>query len=194
MGLTMAKNSHLSPFFGSFHRARRTSEGRVLRLNLGLPHAVLHNILILNEKDACNGMLPPSMPRKQIAQFAQRGGDVKTRVGQRLARQDLRQRRGGVVFTGQQHVSPALAHMADKALAGAAGHHQIHPVQRVRGVVLEVMHHLLGGQLDQRGRRQQLLRGVAVQQVKQPVARLAGVAGDAGVVIGGNGDFHGRSQ
>ena len=57
-----------------------------------------------------------------------------------------------------------------------------------------MMHHLLWGQLDQRGRRQQLLRGVAVQQVKQPVARLAGVAGDAGVVIGGNGDFHGRSR
>ena len=77
------------------------------------------------------------MPRKQIPQFAQRGGDVKTRIGQRFARQDLRQRRGGVVFAGQQHVSAALAHVADKALAGAAGHHQVHAVQRVRRVVLE---------------------------------------------------------
>ena len=75
------------------------------------------------------------MPRKQVAQLAQRGGDVEARIGQRLAGDDAGEGDGRVGLARHQHLAAALPHVADEAVAGAGDDGEIDAVERVCAAV-----------------------------------------------------------
>jgi len=129
-----------------------------------------------------------SMPREQIAQLAQGGGEVEAGVGQRFAGHDFLQRGERRSLAGQHHLGAPFGHVANVAVARAGGDHDLDAVQRVRPGVLAMVRQLVLGQRDALGLGQRRA-GQAVEH--QPVAGLAGVAADsAPVVLGGNGNLH----
>ena len=83
------------------------------------------------------------MLREQIAQLAQRGGDVEALIRQRLSGEDALQRCRRIGFAGQQHVGASFFHMPDEAVPGAARNHDFDAVQRVRAIVAEMMQDLI---------------------------------------------------
>jgi hypothetical protein len=60
--------------------------------------------------------------------------------------QDRAQRRLGVRFAGEQHLRAPLGHVTHEAVAGAAGHHDLAAVQRMRALALEMVRQLFAAE------------------------------------------------